>query len=119
VIVVVGYFERVWKLQPRCMAMFGPFVEDIFLLIHQARREVEVAAQMLGSNRQFDHEMRTRLERDVWDMGNFEFENDKVGKKLADFRARTEALCKPVIEREFRRLPWRNNSKKGERKTPA
>ena len=110
------YFESVWKLQPRCMAMFGAFVEDIFLLMHQARREVEVAAQMLGSNCQLGDEMRTRLERDVWDMGDFESENDKVGKKLADFRARTEALCKPIIEREFRsiRLPWRNNSKNSE-----
>jgi hypothetical protein len=38
------YFERVWKLQPRCMAMFGASVEEIFVLLHRARREVELAA---------------------------------------------------------------------------
>jgi hypothetical protein len=41
------FFERLWKIQPLAMAVFGPHVEDIFLKAHEARRNIEVAAQML------------------------------------------------------------------------
>jgi len=55
------YFERLWKLQPRCMAMFGADVADVFMLLHRAPREVEVAAQMLASpGRKFSDEMRSK-----------------------------------------------------------
>jgi hypothetical protein len=98
------YFERLWKLQPRCMAMFGAEVADVFMLVHRARREVEVAAQMLASpGRKFGDDMRSKLEHAVWDTGNFEPEKDEVGKKLSEFRTRTEALCKPSINAEFKR----------------
>ena len=30
------FFERVWRAQPRCMALFGPKVEETFLKLHQA-----------------------------------------------------------------------------------
>jgi transposase-like protein len=42
------FFERAFKLQPRCMAMFGKEAEDIFMLMHQARRAIEVSSQMLA-----------------------------------------------------------------------
>ncbi|HKX07625.1 MAG TPA: hypothetical protein VJN67_05500, partial [Stellaceae bacterium] len=41
------FFERAWKTQVRCTALFGPEVEEIFLRMHRARREIEVSAQML------------------------------------------------------------------------
>jgi len=98
------YFERLWKLQPRCMAMFGAEVADVFMLVHRARREVEVAAQMLASpGRKFGNDMRSSLEHAIWDTGDFEPEKDEVGKKLTEFRVRTEALCKPIINAEFKR----------------
>jgi hypothetical protein len=98
------YFERLWKLQPRCMAMFGAEVADVFMLLHRARREVEVAAQMLASpGRKFGDEMRSKLERCVWDTGDFEAEKYEVGQKLTKFRLRAEALCKPIISSEFKR----------------
>jgi hypothetical protein len=41
------FFERAWKTQVRCTAVFGPKVEGIFWLMHKARREIEVSAGML------------------------------------------------------------------------
>src|SRR5260370_39866133 len=45
------FFERVWKLHPRCMTAFGPQADEIFLLLHRARREIEDSAQMLLDRR--------------------------------------------------------------------
>ena len=36
------FFERAWKLQIRCGALFGEDAEDALLLLQKARREVEV-----------------------------------------------------------------------------
>src|SRR5262249_25405143 len=41
------FFDRAWKLQARCMALFGPGIEETFLLLQTARREIEVSAAML------------------------------------------------------------------------
>ena len=41
------FFERAWKMQVRCTALFGPSVEETFLLMQRARREIEVSAEML------------------------------------------------------------------------
>lgn len=43
------YFERLFKLQPRLMAVFGSKTEEVFMLAHKARREIEVSAEMLQS----------------------------------------------------------------------
>jgi hypothetical protein len=67
------FFERLWKLQPRFMAVFGPDSENVFLLLHQARRFIEVSAQMLGRKRDHDEgwnenrqRQRQRMEADIW-----------------------------------------------------
>jgi hypothetical protein len=91
------FFERAWKLQPRCMAVLGLSVEDIFLLMHRARREIEVAAQTLASNHGMPPKLIDELEHDVWSRGG----SDRVGQKLTEFRERTEKLCRPLIDREF------------------
>ncbi|SRR6266404_7632350 len=39
------FFERAWKMQVRCTALFGPQVEETFLLIQRARRQIEVSAE--------------------------------------------------------------------------
>lgn len=41
------FFERAFKLQPKCMAMFGKEAEEIFMLMHQSRRNIEVSAGSL------------------------------------------------------------------------
>jgi hypothetical protein len=96
------FFLTAWNLQPRCMAVFGSKVEEIFLLMHRARREIEVAAHMLLSAQPgMAQEMRDQLEHDIWDMGTYEGEKDRVGQKLTAFRVQTESLCRPVIDREY------------------
>src|SRR4051812_35799991 len=42
------FFDQVWEVQPRCMSLFGPEVEEVFMQLHRARRNIEVAAQMLA-----------------------------------------------------------------------
>jgi hypothetical protein len=32
------FFERAWKMQVRCTALFGPEVKESFLLMQRARR---------------------------------------------------------------------------------
>jgi hypothetical protein len=39
------FFERVLKLEPRFIAIFGRDTENVFLLLHQARRDVEINAE--------------------------------------------------------------------------
>jgi hypothetical protein len=99
------FFERVFKLQPKCMAAFGKGCEDIFMLLHRARREIEVASQMLTWRDNFSPDMHAKLEQDIWDSSGVEPEKDRVGKKLIEFREKMEALCEPVIGGAYRKPP--------------
>lgn len=100
------FFERVWKLQPRFMAIFGPHVEAIFVKLHSARRDIEVAAQMLfqqaleqeRSSDKSTRELYEQMRADLWaPYGARTKDGDKVGKKLDEFRTEMEALCAPIV----------------------
>ena len=41
------FFDKVWKLEPQFMAVFGADAEKIFELLHQARRNLEIKAEAL------------------------------------------------------------------------
>ena len=109
------FFERVWRAQPRCMALFGPKVEETFLKLHQARRHIEVGGQMLAQRANESHNEDTddtrrlyeQLRRDIWDHGNFEPEKNRVSKLLTEFVAEVIAFAEPVIEGEYRLLKLR------------
>jgi hypothetical protein len=94
------YFETVWKLQPRFMAVFGRETEEIFALLHKARRAVEIAAHMLGTQGEpYEDALQKELVADIWvvnDRGD-----DKVGKLLSEFRTKIEAQCFPILNREL------------------
>jgi hypothetical protein len=104
------FFDKVWRLQPKCMAVFGRKIEDTFMKLHKARRTIEVAAQMLAE--QVDdpdrgHDESTRklykqFRRDIWDHGNYENEKDAVGKLLQEFELELEAAAKPIVDREYK-----------------
>lgn len=104
------FFEKVWKLQPKCMAVFGKSIEDTFLKLHQARRNIEVAAQMLAErvDEPFeDHDESTRelykqMRRDIWDHASYEKEKDSVGKLLEEFERELEAKAKPIVDQKYR-----------------
>jgi hypothetical protein len=104
------FFERAWKTQVRCTALFGPKVEDTFLLIQRARREIEVSASMLYRDPkpgfQSEDNLKTweRFRTDVWSAyGDSAEIPDRVGKKLSDFQKQIEDLCRPIIDREYGR----------------
>lgn len=99
------FFERAWKVQTKCTALFGTKAEETFLLLHRARREVEVSAEMLmrdpyPQNRSKDN-LKTweEFKLDVWSMG--ERANDKVSKKLNQFRSEMESLCRPIVDKRI------------------
>jgi hypothetical protein len=80
-------------MQPRVMALLGRHAEEIFIIMHKARREIEVASEMLawkvqnpiGPVPDHNEEFWKQCRRDIWDHGGFEPEKDKVGKKLSEF----------------------------------
>lgn len=97
------YFDRIWKMQPRFMAVFGKEAAEIFMNVHKARRTIEVAARMLldaaarGSDLETD--FRKRLQHDVWK----DEKNDKVGPLIGEFVTGVEKLCQPVITNRYSR----------------
>jgi hypothetical protein len=108
------FFERAWKTQVRCTALFGSSVEDIFLLMHRARRQVEVSAEMLLRDPQPSYQTADNLETwnrfraDVWPAYGRVKGVDEVGDRLSEFRAQMEKLCRPVIDREYRTRSRKN-----------
>jgi hypothetical protein len=107
------FFERLWKIQPLAMAVFGPDVEAIFLKAHEARRDIEVAAQMLMENVGDPHrgddeatiELYKQLRVDIYGHGGkYTKEGDRVGAKLDEYRAGTEATFGPIVDREYREV---------------
>jgi hypothetical protein len=106
------FFERVIKLHPKLMAMFGAEAEEPFMQLHRARREIEVAAEMLqeeaarttsprGSH---NEEFYQQLRADVWTgVGKTTKEGDRVGKKVQEFQDEIVKLCRPVIDRQYSR----------------
>jgi hypothetical protein len=107
------FFDGLWKIQPFAMAVFGPHVEDVFLKVHEARRHIEVAAQMLAEDVDDTHrpqdsattELYKQLRVDIYGHGGqFTKEGDRVGAKLSEFRLAIEALCRPILDREYRQV---------------
>ena len=106
------FFERAFKLQPKCMAMFGKEAEDIFMLMHRARRAIEVSSQTLAWKvSQYQHReapdhnaaFYEQCRRDIWDHANFEPEKDQVGSLLKEFRERMEKMFQPIIGTDFKK----------------
>ena len=118
------FFDRAWKLQVRCAALFGPELEQTFLLLQKARRDIEVSAQMLYENpfpQNDDADNRSiwaEWRATVWGHGSKKEGGDDTGKMLGQFRSEIEAACRPVVDREFARpktlLPWvKRNTRSG------
>jgi hypothetical protein len=102
------FFDRAWRLQIRCGALFGQKAEDALLLLQKARREVEVSAGMLMRNPV--SEARTEDNKRTWDKfrtdvwaGYSEVSNlrDTVSEKLEECKQSIEAICRPALDRQF------------------
>ncbi|MCP2207459.1 hypothetical protein [Bradyrhizobium diazoefficiens] len=104
-----GMFERLAKLRPRYMALFGVPAADSFKLIREARAYVVVSAQHLcyrpfvGPDAQ---NQRTRMECDVWDgLAEVYLADypgvDRVEVRIKGFVEETERRCRPIIDRTY------------------
>jgi hypothetical protein len=103
------FFERAWKIQVRCMALFGNDIEQTFLLMHRARREIEVSAEMLLRDpfptHQSEDNLKTwdRFRADVWPAYKDKVEGgDRVGQKLSEFIDKIEKKCRPIVDHEYK-----------------
>jgi len=103
------FFDAVWKAHAKCMAIFGPHAEEIFLELHKARRQIEIAYEMLLRHLN-DAPMNPDPNADLWRQlradlaaadGALANEGDRVGRRLDAFRDGIEKLCRPVMDREF------------------
>ena len=100
------FFEQAWKIQAECSAIFGTEIEETFLLMHKARREIEVSAEMLWRDPNPTDRSEANLKTwnsfraDVWPAyGRFADDGDKVGKKLKEFREQMEKQCRPIVDK--------------------
>jgi hypothetical protein len=59
------FFEQVWKCHAKCMAVFGSSSEQIFLELHKARQQIEIAIKMLVGHLD-DHPIRPDPHADLW-----------------------------------------------------
>lgn len=99
------FFERVWRMQPRFMAMFDKGAADVFLKLHQARRSVEVSAGMLlryaaRGEPIRDDKFREKLEGDIW---NTDADDDPIKLKVGEFVAGVEKHCQSVVAHRYAR----------------
>lgn len=105
------FFDKVWRLQPKCMAVFGRKIEGTFMKLHKVRRSIEVAAQMLAEEvddpiRTQDEETRKlyrQFRRDIWDHGEYEKEKDIVSQLLSEFELELEAAARPIVDQQYTR----------------
>ena len=108
------YFNELWQLQPKFMAVFGPETESIFLKAHKARRNIEVAAQMLYEQAMHPHQREERDEstRQLYDelrghlwagMSRVADKADEVSDLIEEFKVDIERTCLPLLA-EFRRV---------------
>jgi hypothetical protein len=98
------FFNRVWKLQPIVMAIFGEHMEDIFGKLHEARAFIQVASQTLAwdeppGNNADNIALARQMRTDLWGGGSNDV--DRVQASLDAFQKGIERVCKPVVDREF------------------
>jgi hypothetical protein len=100
------FFDRVWLLMPKTMAVFGKNAEEIFQHILMARGLLRMAGLELAyrmplapeKKSQEDFNLRVQYREDLW--GN-EAGDDRVSEHIIAFRKGIEELCKPIVTREF------------------
>jgi hypothetical protein len=102
------FFDRVYKLEPQFVAVFGAAAEAVFDLLQKARRQVETTAEALIDEYSVEHEddeegreRRRKWRTNIFASPSVSDENDEVGKLLKRFRQEIERLCRPIVEREF------------------
>jgi hypothetical protein len=105
------YFEKVYNIEPKFMAIFGAETQAYFELLYEARSIVQSSAQVLFEDGRIEHdpndaetrERLRKLRKDVFaSKGKIEA-NDTVGQKILEFQTRIEELCRPIVDETFGR----------------
>jgi hypothetical protein len=100
------YFERVWKVQPRFMAVFGKDRADIFKRVHEAHSNIFFSAMRLMQSAKngelygdtHRQQYRERLENDVY---NADEDSDRIAPKVKEFVAGVEKCCLPLVTHRY------------------
>ena len=110
------FFEKVYKLEPLFMAVFGAKSDEIFSRLYSAKVQIETAAQELFDDERVEHDpedeggqkRRHDLRELIFRSTGEQKGKDQVGDLLDDFRNKIEAICRPVVETQYGR---RQNSR--------
>jgi len=97
------FFERVSKIEPKFMAIFGRETEAIFAILYGAKLRVETAAESLFEECSFEHgpsdmEARERMRKlrvDIFASADDAKPEDVVVQNVLEFQKRIEELCRP------------------------
>lgn len=106
-----GFFEKVYKIEPRFLAIFGTQAEEIFASLYGARIQLESAAQLLFDEERIEHDpndIHTRnkkreLRATIFRGPTEDKQRDEVGELVEKFRIRIEQMCRPIIDRRYGR----------------
>ncbi|MCA1549344.1 hypothetical protein I6F36_21165 [Bradyrhizobium sp. BRP19] len=101
------FFDRVLKLQPKIMAVFGPETEATMNKLHRARHLIQLACEMLidipdpkAGTEEWDLVLQARS--DIWDHKSSGVkEPERVTTLLRAFRSEIEAKCGPFVNQDF------------------
>lgn len=102
------FFERVRKIEPRFMAVFGAETEGIFAGLYSARVQLAAAAETLFEIGHIETEDTVQIGVERRDLRQVIFrgpdekkENDKIGALTYGFRSQIEALCRPIVVHQY------------------
>jgi hypothetical protein len=105
------FFQKVFDIEPKFMAIFGAETEEIFAQLYDAKQMVETSAQALYEEARIEHdpsdkqarERMVQLRRVIFaSKGKIEA-GDKVGQKVLEYKSRIEGLCRPIVDQTFGR----------------
>jgi hypothetical protein len=102
------FFQRLLKLQPKFLAVFGSENDSTFLKLHRARTLIQSGLDILREipepRRGTDEwDLILQARSDVWDHASSGVkEPHRVTKLLEEFRSEVEKKCAPFVNREFK-----------------
>lgn len=105
------FFDRLYDIEPKFMAIFGEETHLIFELLYDAKVAVETGARALYEEARIEHDpadtdARERLRqfrRVVFASKGAIAAEDKVGQKILAFQKEIEGLCRPIVDQTFGR----------------
>lgn len=104
------FFEKVRKIEPLSMAVFGAATQEIFGLLYTARTRLESEAKSLFEEERFEidredtesRERRRELRSSIFASPNEKKEGDRIGEGVREFTKQIEEICRPIVDQQFR-----------------